>query len=137
MGALGAPGGTDIIGGVANVLLQTLTPSFQMSALQNSTDKPRAIGKNAHGESAFVELALWNQLRSMEELRKLGYNLTHVGPPPYVLGESFSRVESAMASFATDGTRLFAGAADSTRFPTARATAPSKSVPLHGNSRYV
>ena len=44
--ALGAPGGTDIIAGVATVLRDVCGAGFIGSELQLHTDKPRVVGKN-------------------------------------------------------------------------------------------
>merc|ERR1712048_356783 len=60
--AIGAPGGSDIIGGVANVLRNVLhSGAATVKELQHLTDLPRAIAKNEpHMGNAVVELALWN-----------------------------------------------------------------------------
>ena len=117
--ALGAPGGTDIIGGTANVLRYVLTaPRAEVRQLQQHTDAPRAIGKNEFrlGE-AVVELRLYEEKEMMKALRSSGYNLTHTPyPPPYYVGETYSRVQSAMMWRADEGLE-FVGAADSLRLP--------------------
>ncbi|CAE7891812.1 ggt, partial [Symbiodinium necroappetens] len=96
---LGAPGGSDIIGGVANVLRHTLTaPGAEVRQLQAHTNAPRAIGKNEpRMGNAVVELALYEDKETVAALQSWGYNLTHTPyAPPYYVGETYSRVQSAM-----------------------------------------
>ena len=51
--AFGAPGGTDIIGGVTNVVRNMCGSSFVPLSLQAQTDAPRVIGKNQANISGF------------------------------------------------------------------------------------
>ena len=117
--ALGAPGGPDIVGGTANVLWQVLTaPQAEVRELQRHTDAPRALGKNELrlGEGV-VELKLFEEKEKMKALELLGYKLTHTPyPPPYYVGETYSRVQSAMMWQGNEGLE-FVGAADSLRLP--------------------
>mmetsp|Transcript_78771 Transcript_78771/g.202900 ORF Transcript_78771/g.202900 Transcript_78771/m.202900 type:complete len:691 (-) Transcript_78771:92-2164(-) len=127
---LGAPGGTDIIGGVANVLRNILrAPPADARELQRYTDMPRAIGKNsAEMGSGVVELALFRERERMDSLRSWGYELTHTPyAPPYYVGETYSRVQSAMMLRADASAAWeFVGAADSMRLPACVAQAPQQ-----------
>ena len=129
---LGAPGGSDIIGGVANVLRYTLTAptARDVRELQKHTNTPRAIGKNAQRMgNAVVELALFEDKDTVASLQSWGYNLTHTPyAPPYYVGETYSRVQSAMMWRADPSSSWeFVGAADTMRLPTCTAQAPQRS----------
>ncbi|CAE7286268.1 ggt [Symbiodinium natans] len=126
---LGAPGGSDIIGGVANVLRYTLTaPTVDdVRELQQHTNTPRAIGKNEQRMgNAVVELALFEDKEKVASLQSWGYNLTHTPySPPYYVGETYSRVQSAMMWRADSSSPWeFVGAADTMRLPSCTAQAP-------------
>merc|ERR1711957_426089 len=124
--ALGAPGGTDIIGGVANVLRHIFEPGFAMKSLQSVTDAPRMIGKNDKTYQGMVESALGNRTEKMAKMTAWGYKLEHTSDPPYYIGETYSRVESVMVSHDGPFGYRFVGAADSLRFPPALSLAPEK-----------
>lgn len=118
IGAFGAPGGSDIIGGLANVLRRVLDPNFSdLSMLQALTDAPRAIAQNWASQSGMLELSLWQEPGMAEGLLALGHNLSHAPPPPYFIGETFARVQSAVIKKLAGGAVDIAGAADSLRFP--------------------
>ena len=127
---LGAPGGSDIIGGVANVLRHTLTaPGAEVRQLQAHTNAPRAIGKNEpRMGNAVVELALYEDKETVAALQSWGYNLTHTPyAPPYYVGETYSRVQSAMMWRADSSRWMFVGAADKQRLPSCTVQAPQSS----------
>lgn len=118
IGAFGAPGGVDIIGGMANVLRRVMDPRFtDLSMLQVVTDAPRAIAKNLESQSGYLELSLGKEAGIVEGLVALGHNLSFAPPPPYLIGETFARVMSAVVKRTAGGTVDIAGAADSLRFP--------------------
>jgi len=125
----GAPGSNSIIGGVANVMRNVFgaRPS-EVRELQRLTDAPRALGKNSlRLGSAVVELALWEDQATRTALEAWGYNLTHTeAPPPYYVGETYSRVQSAMLvhSASQPDAWEFVGAADSMRLPACTVVAP-------------
>ncbi|CAE7371827.1 ggt [Symbiodinium sp. CCMP2456] len=128
---LGAPGGSDIIGGVANVLRHTLAaPGVEVRQLQAHTNAPRAIGKNEpRMGNAVVELALYEDKETVAALQSWGYNLTHTRCSPiFCSGETYSRVQSAMMWRADSPSRwMFVGAADKQRLPTCTVQAPQSS----------
>ena len=127
VGAFGAPGGADIIGGVANVLRFFFANKFEMDNLQKVVDQPRLIGKNIPNTSGLVEWELYHDLEFLANLEHLGYTVsTTESPRPYAVGETFSRVESAIGDFRNLSSVQFYGAADKTRFPECAAIAPGQ-----------
>mmetsp|Transcript_41480 Transcript_41480/g.81342 ORF Transcript_41480/g.81342 Transcript_41480/m.81342 type:complete len:707 (+) Transcript_41480:71-2191(+) len=126
--AFGAPGGTDIIGGVANVFRNLVLNGFKMDSLQAETDLPRIIGKNIAGTSGIIEWELYHDPTALGHLQRLGYNVsTTKTPRPYAVGETFSRVQSVVGDFRHTPWRYY-GAADKTRFPECKAIGPCCNV---------
>lgn len=121
VGAFGAPGGSDIIGGVTNVVRNFCSAGFKPVGLQQAVDKPRVIGKNQDGKTGYVEWELYHDENVRTALMERGYVIkTSETVRPYKLGETFSRVQSVVADF-VEG--KFYGAADWTRFPYCKAKA--------------
>ena len=78
--------------------------------------------------NAVVELALYEDKETVAALQSWGYNLTHTPyAPPYYVGETYSRVQSAMMWCADSSRWMFVGAADKQRLPTCTVQAPQSS----------
>jgi len=125
---IGAPGSSDILGGVANVMRHALrSDRFDPFELQQAIDAPRVLGKNKASEgSGTAEIGLMSDSALMDALIGWGYNIsTYSSRPPYVnpVGRSFGRVNSAVM-LGSPNYPVFVGAADSLRMPACRAVAP-------------
>lgn len=133
--AIGAPGGTNIIGGTANVLRRIFASGFTLDQLQAAVDAPRVNAQNGGWfGSARAESAIYNQTELREELHSYGYEIVRRGDgegqegymdPPYLPNcFGFGGVSAAMASHPQDGLFTFAGGSDSLRLEVARSSAP-------------
>jgi gamma-glutamyltranspeptidase/glutathione hydrolase len=123
---LGAPGGSDIIGGVGNVMRRVFRDDFDPQRLQQVIDAPRAIAKNrAKRRSGTGEINLMSDQTFADKLAGWGYNMTtHKSQPPYYVGETFARVNSALLLGSLNDRPEFVGGADSLRLPACRSLAP-------------